>query len=168
VDTSNGYGEVKPSTKGDTWTMTTFSPTSTSLFAWDGLFVRGQIIDAPNSTFDGDLFATVTDVLGNTTSFKWTGIKTNADFGTLGFDEPLGSNGIAIQDATFSLDSTGIFKSMKQFDVSDCLGSNGCVGGGGEPPAVPESSTWAMLMLGIAGLGFTAFRRAKAYSVFIA
>lgn len=102
VDTSNGYGEVKPSTKGDSWTRTTFSPTSTSLIAWDGLFVRGQIIDSTGNTYDGDLFATVTQLGGATTSFEWTGLPTEADIGTIGFDEPAGSGGIAIVSATFS------------------------------------------------------------------
>jgi len=28
-------------------------------------------------------------------------------------------------------------------------------------PAVPEPSTWAMMLLGFAGLGFAGYRRAK-------
>jgi hypothetical protein len=168
VDTSNGFGEVKPTTKGDVWMNTIFSPTATSQFAWDGLFVRGQIIDAPNAKFNGDLTATVTQVNGVTTTFTWTGIKTNADFGTLGFDEPLLSLGVAISSADFSLNGTGgIFKSMKQFEVSECTAASGCMGGGGQP-GVPEPSTWALLMLGFAGLGFAAFRRAKARPAFMA
>ena len=35
--------------------------------------------------------------------------------------------------------------------------------GGGGGGAVPEPSTWAMLLIGFAGLGFVAFRRAKAH-----
>ena len=168
VDADNGFGEIKPSTKGDVWMNTTFAPTVTSDFAWDGLFVRGQIIDAPDTKFDGDLTATVTQVNGVTTTFTWSGIKTNADFGTLGFDEPLGSLGVAIASASFSLDgSGGIFKSEKQFEVSACTATSGCIGGGGQPP-VPEASTWAMLMLGFGGLGFAAFRRAKAHRISIA
>jgi hypothetical protein len=147
----------------------TFSPTTTSLFAWDGLFVRGQIIDGPDSNFDGDLFATVMQVNGVTTNFEWTGINANADFGTLGFDEPLGSPGVAIASATFSLAGTGgIFKSMKQFEVSDCTALAGCIGGGGQPPGTPEPSTWAMMMLGFAGLGYAAYRRNKARPVLLA
>jgi hypothetical protein len=169
VDTSNGFGEVKPSTKGDPWSNTTFTPVASSLFSWDGLFVRGQITDGKGATYNGDLFATVTQVNGVTTTFEWTGIKSNADFGTLGFDEPLSSPGVAIASASFSLNGTGgIFKSMKQFEVSECVASAGCIGGGGEPPGVPEPSTWAMLMLGFAGLGFAAFRRAKAHPVLTA
>lgn len=34
----------------------------------------------------------------------------------------------------------------------------GC-GGGGNQPAVPEPSTWAMMLLGFLGLGFMAYRR---------
>ena len=33
---------------------------------------------------------------------------------------------------------------------------------GSGPPPVPETSTWAMMLLGFAGLGFTAFRRNRA------
>jgi PEP-CTERM motif len=166
VDTSNGFGEVTPSKGSGPWTTTTFSPVTGSLFAWDGLFVRGQI---EGSKYNGDLFATVLQVNGVTTSFEWTGIKANADFGTLGFDEPVLSLGVAISSATFSLAGTGgDFKSMKQFEVSSCLASADCTGGGGEPPAVPEPSTWAMLMLGFVGLGYAAYRRANARAIAMA
>jgi hypothetical protein len=128
---------------------------------------RGQI---EGKKFDGDLFATVMQSNGVTTSFEWTGIKSEADFGTLGFDEPLGSLGVSITSATFSLAGTGgDFKSMKQFEVSECLASTGCVGGGGTPPgSIPEPSTWAMMLLGFVGLGFAAFRRAKVRPVSMA
>jgi hypothetical protein len=33
---------------------------------------------------------------------------------------------------------------------------------GPTPAPVPESSTWAMMLLGFAGLGFAGYRRAKA------
>lgn len=170
VNTDNGFGEVDPSTKGAIWTMTTFSPTATSKFAWDGLFTRGQVIDAPKSKYDGDLSATVDLSNGTTASFEWTGIKKDADFAQLGFDEPLGSLGVSITSATFSLEGTGgIFKSMKEFKVSNCLASAGCSGGGGEPPgSIPEPSTWAMMILGFVGLGFAAFRRAKVRPVSMA
>jgi hypothetical protein len=51
---------------------------------------------------------------------------------------------------------------------SGAIFDTGTPSGGGEPPAIPEPSTWAMLMLGFAGLGFAAFRRAKAHPVFMA
>jgi hypothetical protein len=169
VNVDNGFGEVKPSTNGDSWTSTVFSPTATSALAWDGLFVRGQITDVSDSSYNGDLTATVTQVGGATTIFTFSGIKSNADFGTLGFDEPAGSPGAAILSVTFSLaDTGGIFKSMKQFQVSQCLATAGCLGGGGQPPSTPEPSTWAMMMLGFAGLGYAAYRRRKARPVSLA
>jgi hypothetical protein len=33
------------------------------------------------------------------------------------------------------------------------------VSGGSVAPAVPEPSTWAMLLIGFAGIGFMAYRR---------
>jgi hypothetical protein len=35
-------------------------------------------------------------------------------------------------------------------------------GGGGITPGVPEASTWAMMLIGFASLGFASYRRAKA------
>ena len=35
-------------------------------------------------------------------------------------------------------------------------------GGGGGPPPIPEASTWAMMLVGFAGLGFAGRRRARA------
>jgi len=169
VDTSNGFGEVDPSKGSGPWTTTTFTPTATSLLRWDGMIVRGQIEDTAGATYNGDLTATVTLSGGGTATFNWTGIKTNADFGDLGFDEPAGAPAFAILSAQFSLAGTGgDFKSMKQFEVSECVAASGCIGGGGQPPAIPELSTWAMLMLGLGGLGFAAFRRGKAHPAFMA
>ena len=37
--------------------------------------------------------------------------------------------------------------------------ATGTPGGSGAAPAVPESSTWAMMILGFAGVGFMAYRR---------
>jgi PEP-CTERM motif len=40
--------------------------------------------------------------------------------------------------------------------------------GGGSVSIVPEPSTWAMMLLGFAGLGFAGYRKAKASAVFAA
>lgn len=57
------------------------------------------------------------------------------------------------------------------FAVDICAGTTSCAstgpvgstfvtpGGGGNQPAVPEASTWAMMLLGFLGLGFMAYRR---------
>jgi hypothetical protein len=58
-----------------------------------------------------------------------------------------------ITSVTISVDSTGFFEEFKQVDFSLYT----------DPPsntgAVPESSTWAMMILGFAGIGFMAYRR---------
>jgi hypothetical protein len=51
---------------------------------------------------------------------------------------------------------------------SGAIFTTGPTSGGGGQPVIPEPSTWAMMLLGFAGLGFAAFRRAKARQVFIA
>jgi hypothetical protein len=43
----------------------------------------------------------------------------------------------------------------------DPIGTPGGDPTGGTPTAVPEPSTWAMLLLGFAGLGYAGFRRSK-------
>ena len=41
-------------------------------------------------------------------------------------------------------------------------GDGGDTGGGGPPPAaVPEASTWAMMLIGFAGLGLAVYRRTR-------
>jgi hypothetical protein len=50
---------------------------------------------------------------------------------------------------------------MKQIDVSICASASGCIGGGGTPPPIPESSTWAMMIVGFAGLAYAGFRKAR-------
>ena len=40
--------------------------------------------------------------------------------------------------------------------------------GDGGVPLIPEPSTWAMMLLGFAGLGFAAYRRTRAKPVFAA
>ena len=49
------------------------------------------------------------------------------------------------------------FKEVKQIDWSAC-DANEC-GGSTRQGAVPEPSTWAMMLLGFAGVGFMANRR---------
>jgi len=170
VNTSNGYGEVKPSKGSGDWTSITFTPVDGSLVAWDGLFIRGQIDDTTPKT-PTTIDISVTGVDGSTASFVVSGVKSDfGDFKHLGVDEPAGSAGVAIASITFSLPSDENFKSLKQFDVSSCLAADGCVGGGGNPPPfmVPEPSTWAMMALGFAGLGFAGYRKSKSRLAFAA
>jgi hypothetical protein len=170
---SEGFGDIKPTDAGAPWTTSLFTPTpvATSGFAIDGIFPDGQIISAPGAKYDGDLFAVVTSLAG-TSVFEWTGLKTESDLNrVVGLDEPPGTPGVAIESVEFLLagvipgvgtvDSGGIFKEMKQIEVSNCLGSTGCIGGGGTPPPIPEPSTWVMMLLGFAGLGYAGLQKAK-------
>jgi PEP-CTERM motif len=72
-----------------------------------------------------------------------------ADFGGL-------SSAIQINGGTgiFNFDATPA--SDYQLVLSDASGNNALVSG---VSAIPEPSTWAMMLLGFAGLGFMAYRR---------
>jgi hypothetical protein len=88
---------------------------------------------------------------------NWNGTS-NHFAGPIDFDIA----GVSVSD--FVANSAGFFA------VADVLGSKGTgdVGGKvgliatiGTTSAVPEPSTWAMLLLGFAGLGFAGYRKAK-------
>ena len=51
---------------------------------------------------------------------------------------------------------------------SGAIFTTGPTSGGGGQPTVPEPSTWAMMLIGFAELGFAAFRRAKAHPALMA
>jgi hypothetical protein len=76
---------------------------------------------------------------------------------------------------TFSFDMTGVGGGLTLSDIignggiyfaTDIIGANGNTGNVGANSftttgAVPEPSTWAMLLLGFAGLGYAAYRKTK-------
>jgi len=94
-------------------------------------------------------------------------------------------NGLATTSGTFTITGTGtswteanfLTPNNNGFEVAAQMGSCGAIcttdhgpfsGGTGfavATPAVPEPSTWAMLIIGFAGVGFMAYRR-KNQSVF--
>jgi hypothetical protein len=139
VTIGDGYSNIKP----DSGTLTSliFRPTNPN--AYEDMFFRGQINDSSrDTTFDGIITATILDNHGVTTVVTFSGVSDHGDFSPLGFRATL--PGETIQSVTISLDSTGVFKEFKQVDFS---------------PAVPEPSTWAMMILGFAGVGFMTYRR---------
>jgi hypothetical protein len=149
VDTDDGYGEIKPA-KNNVLTSASFTVTTTSTVNVDGMFFRGQFEDIKNgSAFNGDLFANVVAKNGNLTQFEWTGLPTNADHILLGVDETtepgplLGTVDLFVQ--------AGEMKSLKQIDFSVP----------GSTPRIPEPSTWGMMLLGFAGLGFVGYRQTR-------
>lgn len=148
VSVGNGYANIKP----DTGFLTSLTFTPTSQTAYDGFFFRGQISEydcgkkCTSTAFDGKIFAAVTDNLGAVENLVFTGVGTTDDFATLGFESILA--GHSIKSVTISLDGTGFFKEFKQVDFSPAAIT-----------AVPEPTTWAMMILGFAGVGFMAYRR---------
>ena len=60
-------------------------------------------------------------------------------------------NAIGLTSVTITADGDGFFKEMKQFQIS----------GLEQVAAVPEPTTWAMMLLGFAGIGFMAYRSKK-------
>jgi hypothetical protein len=159
VNTGNGYANIKP-VKDGTLSSLTFTPTNGNAF--DGMFFREQITGVELcvkkkcvDTFDGDLTATIQDNQGHpvqTIVFHHV-LDNSPDFATLGFEDIEGKSVLeeTIKSVTLSLDSTGFFKEVKQIDFSGAEFTTG----------VPEPSTWAMILIGFAGVGFAGYRRTK-------
>jgi PEP-CTERM motif-containing protein len=87
-----------------------------------------------------------------------TGVKvdpgSSADFAPATFGSHLGLQWVSANE--FTVDVTGdapAYLSTLVIDVTTA---------GSGPPPVPEPSTWAMMLLGFAGLGFAAYRRGRA------
>jgi PEP-CTERM motif len=65
-------------------------------------------------------------------------------------DEPVSSSFDAVLDPTFEIDPSWVYANDFQLEISPGYSA----GGGG---AVPEPSTWALMLLGFAGLGFARY-----------
>jgi hypothetical protein len=156
--TTNGpvtHGNGNANIKGVDSTFTDITLTPHGKFSFDGVLFRGQINDVtpkkgntPGS-YDGTLKATVTDKSGKVFDLSWSGISSNGDFTTRGFDEGLG-RGDPIKSVKFSLGGTGgYFFQFKQLDVSTFSA------------VTPLPASWTMMLIGFAGLGFLCCRRQK-------
>jgi hypothetical protein len=84
----------------------------------------------------------LTDNLGNAFSFSNESLGNGSNF--FGFQ---GVNGESIASITMSFNSTGI-DDVRQIRLDETVTA-----------AVPEPSTWAMMILGFLGVGFMAYRR---------
>ncbi len=78
-----------------------------------------------------------------------------------GFVGPLSFTLSAATPLTAASLQADTYLGQQIFFSSDLVGSNGNTGNVGAiiSPAVPEPSTWAMMILGFAGVGFLAYRR---------
>jgi hypothetical protein len=142
IDTGAGFSTIKP-IKGGVLTDLIFTPADDTLFT-DFSF-RGQLAPVGDT---GVINVKWTDSNGTTETLAFTGVPgPNTDFNRLGIvstDETLKS----VEVFTVAGESFDEFKQV-QFSASSI------------PPSIPEASTWAMIALGFAGLGYAAFRRAK-------
>jgi hypothetical protein len=159
VDTASGNANIKPAgiTPLTSFTITPSLNIASSSF-YDGFFTHLQLQnDSGNTALTQGTFGIT---VNGTTTFKYT-TTFNADTGPFGFDEPKLANGqddeahaSLITSITLFADAGFSFKEVKQMDWSPCTAGGGCF-----QSAIPEPSTWAMMILGFAGVGFMAYRR---------
>jgi PEP-CTERM motif len=100
--------------------------------------------------WDGIVTMVVDLVNGKSFDIVFAGDTKNDDVGAIGFDE-LNEPGFLVKSVSMNLDATGAWNEVKQFDFSVP----------GAVPTIPEPSTWAMMLLGFAGLGFAGYRKAR-------
>ena len=128
-----------------------------------GTFTWGYDISVFSGTFVlQSMNAAILQTVGSSTLDK-TLVDNNSNTYTIGFTQ----NGttdtcctsVAFQPGTTALDVTDTFTISPTFG-SDATGvSNSFVEG--PATSVPEPATWAMMLLGFAGLGFAGYRRAR-------
>jgi len=127
VNTGSGFATIKP-VKNGSLTVLTFTPENPDLFS-DFSF-RGQLL----TDAGGTVSLSVTDNLGSTQTFTFSGLGSNADFARQGI---VSLDGETIQSVTLTSD----FKEVKQIEFS------------GAGVRVPDGGSTAMLLGGaLAGL----------------
>ena len=143
IDSGVGFATITP-TSGALLTSLTFTPADNTLFS-DFSF-RGQLNPVGDT---GVIDVTWTDSLGTSGTLSFTGVPgPDGDFGRLGI---VSNDGETLASVVVTTAAGESFKEFKQVQFSAA----------GIPPSVPEPSTWAMMLLGFAGLGYAALNRAR-------
>jgi hypothetical protein len=144
VDTGSGFATITPAT--GILTVLIFTPVDDTLF--NGFSFRGQLAGAG---FLGTVDVSWLDSNGTTGSVMFTGVKgPDADFDRLGIVSNDGETLKRVAVFVPPSEAAGErFKEFKQIEFSSVI------------PAIPEPSTWAMMLLGFAGLAFAGYRRAR-------
>jgi hypothetical protein len=132
--TASGFATIKPS--NDVLNIMTFTPTGTDHFT--SFSTRGQLMSDPNA-FPVNVFIVVDDNLGNRFTFQEN--KPNQDFSPIGVEAVAGSGEFITSVSLFTDDPNG-FKEIKQETFGFAT----------QVAAVPEPSTWAMMILGFCGI----------------
>jgi PEP-CTERM motif-containing protein len=140
VDLANGYATITPTGSANSFSTLDISIpgyTFTDLdFGMQMFNNTGVPLNVTLTAYDG-----TTDV-GSVTYTTADGLKHDANQEYV----VLATSGVL---TSVDVTSTSGIKQMKQFDVSG-------------DSAIPEPSTWAMMLLGFAGLGYAGFRKSKA------
>jgi hypothetical protein len=144
IDSGAGFSNITPAkASSDLLTTLTFTPASDTLFG-DFSF-RGQLEPAGFGTGQVDIIWT--DSLGTTGTLTFDVTAPDEDFGRFGI---VSHDGETLKSVEIMTPLTGeSFKEVKEIGFS----------GAGVLPTIPEPSTWAMMALGFASLGFVAYRR---------
>jgi hypothetical protein len=137
VDTGAGFADIKPSGSASLDSLT-FMPANDMLFS-DFSF-RGQL-ERPG--FTGVVDVTWTDSSGMMDTIKFTVPRPNEDFARLGI---VSTDGETLKSVEISTTGSGGFKEVKQVEFSS---------------AIPEPSTYVLMLLGFAGLGYAGLHKAK-------
>jgi PEP-CTERM motif len=138
LDFANGFATITPSAKGGKASFGDLEFTIPGHTFTDLVFDL-QMVKAPADT-NTDLTIEAIDGTTLVQSFDLTGLKHEQDLSFI-----LVATGGPLTE--ISLLSTSGIKEAKHFEVSGVA-------------AIPEPSTWAMMLLGFAGLGFAAYRKA--------
>jgi hypothetical protein len=136
VNTGSGNATVGAA-KDNVFTSITFDPTNNVFTSFS---FQGQL------DILGSIFVEVNDNFGNT--FTFANVPANTNFGPFGAVAVSGTGQYIDKVMVYSVLPEN-FKSIKQVDFG-----NYTVAG-----AVPEASTWAMMILGFFGVGLLAHRR---------
>ncbi len=106
----------------------------------------------------------IVGIVGNTGSYddsfvnwqQFTGVSGSPDVGTSG-DMWYGSPGSFVADNTYAVATGAETNTLAvQFSVSHSVGG---------PPPIPEPSTWAMMGIGFAALGYVGYRKSRALAI---
>jgi hypothetical protein len=141
VDTQHANGEAIIKVANGDPAMNWLLMTPENGMAFNLFSFRGELF----SNVDQPVTVTITDQHG--TSFNFT-ITENGNFGPYGFQALQNSNEY-IKSVLITGNGAG-FSDLRQFGFGLDTSLNS---------AVPEPSTWAMMILGFAGVGFLAYRR---------